>query len=77
MNASALSSEVATPSHTPQVTDTITVTVSDDGIGGAELTPTGGLAGLRDRVEALDGTLNVYSDPASGTTVLAELPCGS
>lgn len=63
--------------HLQQVNGTLTVTVSDDGIGGAELTPTGGLAGLRDRVEALDGTLNVHSDPATGTTVLAELPCGS
>jgi signal transduction histidine kinase len=63
--------------HLQQVDDRLTVTVSDDGIGSAKLTPTGGLAGLRDRVEALDGTLNVDSDPASGTTVLAELPCGS
>ena len=63
--------------HVQQANGRLTVTVSDDGIGSAELTPTGGLAGLRDRVEALDGTLNVDSDPASGTTVLAELPCGS
>jgi signal transduction histidine kinase len=63
--------------HLQQVNGRLTVSVSDDGIGGAELTPTGGLAGLRDRVEALDGTLNVYSDPSGGTTVLAELPCGS
>jgi signal transduction histidine kinase len=55
----------------------LTVTVSDDGIGGAELAPAGGLAGLRDRVEALDGTLSVRSDPAGGTTVIGELPCAS
>ena len=53
------------------------VTVSDDGVGGAELAPSGGLSGLRDRVEALDGTLSVQSSQAGGTTVSAELPCGS
>jgi signal transduction histidine kinase len=56
---------------------TLTVSVSDDGVGGARLAPAGGLAGLRDRVEALDGTLSVESDPAGGTTVIAELPCES
>ena len=63
--------------HLQQGNGRLKVTLSDDGVGGAELAPTGGLAGLRDRVEALDGTLNVQSDPAGGTTVLAELPCGS
>jgi signal transduction histidine kinase len=53
------------------------LTVSDDGVGGATLSPSGGLAGLRDRIEALDGTMAVRSDPASGTIVVAELPCGS
>ena len=51
--------------------------MSDDGVGGARLAPSGGLAGLRDRIEALDGTLAVRSDPAGGTIVMAELPCGS
>jgi signal transduction histidine kinase len=51
--------------------------VSDDGLGGAEVAPGGGLAGLRDRVEALDGTLVVVGSPVEGTTVVAELPCGS
>ena len=53
------------------------MTVSDDGVGGATLSPSGGLAGLRDRIEALDGTMAVRSDPAGGTKVVAELPCGS
>ena len=37
----------------------------------------GGLTGLRHRVEALDGTLTVVSPSGKGTTVRAELPCGS
>ena len=49
--------------------------VGDDGCGGAD--PDGsGLAGLRARVEALDGSLVVRSAPGSGTLVEASIPCG-
>lgn len=52
------------------------LTVADDGPGGAD--PEGsGLAGLRGRAEALDGRLAVLSAAGSGTTIVAELPCGS
>ena len=48
----------------------------DDGIGGAD--PEGrGLTGIRRRVEALDGTLDVTSPPLGPTTIEAVLPCGS
>ena len=57
--------------------DTLRVSVSDDGVGGALLAPAGGLAGLRDRVEALDGTLHVGPNSSGGTIVAAELPCAS
>ena len=54
----------------------LVVEVWDDGKGGATATPGGGLAGLRDRVEALDGKLHIES-PAGGPTLLrAELPAG-
>ena len=50
--------------------------VSDDGNGGAD--PAGrGLRGIRQRIEALDGTLRVSSPAGGPTTVHAELPCGS
>ena len=53
----------------------LTVAVEDDGSGGARAGGSG-LEGLRKRVEALDGRLEVVS-PAGGPTVLrAELPCG-
>jgi signal transduction histidine kinase len=55
----------------------LVVEVSDDGAGGAEVVPGGGLAGLRSRVEALDGMLAVQSAAGGGTIVRAELPCGS
>jgi signal transduction histidine kinase len=55
----------------------LTITVADDGPGGARITTGSGLAGLRDRLEALDATLTVDSRPGHGTTVRAEFPCES
>jgi PAS domain S-box-containing protein len=52
------------------------VEVSDDGIGGADPTRGSGLRGLADRVEALDGVLQVESRPGAGTRIRAEIPCG-
>jgi signal transduction histidine kinase len=57
--------------------DTLRVAVADDGIGGARAAADSGLAGLRDRLEALDATLVIQSEPGSSTTVFAEIPCGS
>ncbi|HWT93120.1 MAG TPA: histidine kinase, partial [Solirubrobacteraceae bacterium] len=53
------------------------VTVADDGVGGATGDDGGGLAGLRQRVEALDGTLLVTSPPGNGTTVTAVFPAAT
>ncbi len=54
---------------------TLTVMVSDDGIGGATA-DSPGLSGLADRVSGVDGRLSVES-PAGGPTIIAaELPCG-
>ena len=55
----------------------VRVTVADDGVGGARLTAGSGLAGLRDRLDALDATLEIESPPGRGTTIRAELPCAS
>ena len=50
------------------------VRVSDDGIGGARVETHGGLAGLAERIAAVDGRLRV-SSPSGGPTVVAvELP---
>jgi signal transduction histidine kinase len=54
----------------------LVVEVGDDGIGGADADGSG-LAGLRARVEALDGTLEVRSPAGGGTTLEVRLPCGS
>lgn len=53
------------------------VEVADDGRGGASLDAGSGLAGLRDRVAALDGTLVVTSPDGGPTIVRAEVPCAS
>jgi signal transduction histidine kinase len=50
------------------------IEVSDDGVGGADPLGGTGLRGLADRVEALDGTLDVESN-GSGTCVSAVIPC--
>jgi signal transduction histidine kinase len=54
---------------------TLTVMVSDDGIGGADA-GSPGLAGLADRVSGVDGRLSVESPSGGPTIIAAELPCG-
>ena len=49
--------------------------IADDGIGGAD-THAPGLRGLRDRVEALDGSLHIDSPAGHGTHLTATIPCG-
>lgn len=55
----------------------LSVSVSDNGPGGARLDAGSGLAGLRQRAEALDGTLTVSSPSGGPTTITAVLPCAS
>jgi signal transduction histidine kinase len=51
-----------------------TVTVSDDGVGGADPAGGSGLRGLAARVEALNGRLDIDSPPGGGTRITAEIP---
>jgi signal transduction histidine kinase len=53
------------------------VTVADNGIGGAHVAADSGLAGLRDRLEALDTALVIESERGRGTAVCASIPCAS
>jgi signal transduction histidine kinase len=55
--------------------DMLSIEVRDNGRGGADPSG-GGLGGLRRRVEALDGRLDVVSPPGGPTAIRAELPCG-
>jgi signal transduction histidine kinase len=52
------------------------IEIRDDGVGGADPSRGTGLLGLRDRVDALDGSLEVDSPPDEGTAVIVELPIG-
>jgi signal transduction histidine kinase len=57
--------------------DQLTVEVADDGIGGASLESAGsGLPGLADRIAALEGRLELSSEPGAGTTLNASVPLG-
>ena len=48
--------------------------VRDDGVGGADPARGSGLVGLKDRVEAVGGTLAVQSPAGAGTALRVELP---
>jgi signal transduction histidine kinase len=50
------------------------LSIRDDGVGGADPAAGSGLIGLRDRVQALGGTIEVTSRPGDGTAILVELP---
>ncbi|MCJ0870006.1 sensor histidine kinase [Streptomyces sp. AP-93] len=50
------------------------IQVADDGVGGADAVAGSGLAGLAERLDAVDGVLVVDSPAGGGTTVTAELP---
>jgi signal transduction histidine kinase len=52
------------------------VSVRDDGVGGADPARGSGLVGLRDRVEALGGTIVFQSAKGAGTAVEVVLPLG-
>jgi signal transduction histidine kinase len=54
--------------------DRLTVEVADDGVGGASLESGSGLPGLADRIAALEGRLELSSEPGRGTTLYATLP---
>ena len=67
-HASAVHVELDTPDAT------LRLAIRDDGIGGADPARGSGLTGLRDRIEAVGGTLQVTSPPGHGTTLLIEIP---
>jgi len=52
----------------------LTVQVRDDGVGGADAARGSGLVGLRDRVEAVGGTMTLDSPARAGTVLTVRLP---
>ncbi|MEU6995246.1 histidine kinase [Streptomyces sp. NPDC046465] len=55
----------------------IVVEVEDDGRGGADARPGGGLAGLRGRLAVFDGTVEIASPVGGPTRVRMTVPCES
>jgi signal transduction histidine kinase len=74
-HAQASRASVSCAEHGPW----LRIVVRDDGRGGAVLTRVGssssGLAGLTDRVRAVDGHLSIASPPGGPTVVTVDLPC--
>jgi PAS domain S-box-containing protein len=52
----------------------LVLSIRDDGVGGACAGQGSGLVGLRDRVEALGGTIKIDSPPGGGTSIVVALP---
>ena len=60
-----------------QVDGALRVKVADDGVGGAEFSGGTGLLGLKDRVDALGGRIDLHSPRGGGTTLCVVLPLPS
>jgi signal transduction histidine kinase len=58
--------------HTDE--ETLQLSIVDDGSGGADPSGGSGLIGLKDRVEALGGRIEVNSPPGRGTRLAVEIP---
>jgi signal transduction histidine kinase len=54
----------------------LAVWVHDDGVGGADPSRGSGLLGLRDRAEAIGGTMSLQSPRSGGTSLQIGLPLG-
>jgi signal transduction histidine kinase len=57
--------------------EVLTMTVTDDGGGGADPLRGSGLRGIERRLAAFDGTLDVTSPTGGPTTLAMVLPCAS
>jgi signal transduction histidine kinase len=58
-----------------RIGDILMLTIGDDGVGGAHVAKGHGLAGLADRLRAVDGELTVQSPDGGPTVIVAEVPC--
>jgi signal transduction histidine kinase len=56
--------------------DTLHASVRDDGVGGADPARGSGLVGLKDRAEAIGGSLMLVSPEGAGTSLSVTLPLG-
>lgn len=54
--------------------DGLRLTIDHDGVGGADLWRGSGLIGLKDRVETVEGTMEVSSPVGGGTSLVVTIP---
>jgi PAS domain S-box-containing protein len=52
----------------------IRLSARDDGAGGADPSRGSGLLGIRDRIDALGGSVSLTSPPGEGTSIVAQIP---
>ncbi len=60
--------------HVAKVAANVRVTVHDDGVGGVDASRGTGIAGIRARVNAVDGSFTISSPTGGPTTLIAEIP---
>jgi signal transduction histidine kinase len=70
-------SVITVSAEVEQVDGTVRLEVADDGVGGADFSGGTGLLGLKDRVDALGGRIDLHSPPGGGTTLCVVLPLPS
>ena len=73
-NAAKHSSATEVTVHACVENETLRLIIGDNGVGGAVVGGGTGLIGLRDRIEALEGHLNVDSPVGRGTTLTVTIP---
>ena len=62
--------------HVTMQDTTVRLSIHDDGIGGAHIGGGSGLVGLKDRIEALGGKIDIDSPVGGGTSLLSDIPVG-
>jgi len=74
-HAQAESATVRVWRETRSMGDEVVVEITDNGVGGADVRPGGGLSGLADRAATIDGVMTVVSPLGGPTVIRADLPC--
>ncbi|WP_239159533.1 sensor histidine kinase [Winogradskya humida] len=75
-NVARHSRATAAGARVSRTADRLSAVITDNGIGSADQRRGTGLAGIRRRILALDGTITINSPPGGPTTITMELPCG-
>ena len=76
-NAAKHSGASAVQVHVASHDELVRISIRDDGVGGAAPGQGSGLIGLKDRVEALGGKIEIDSPSGGGTSLRVRIPAGS